>query len=78
MGMGQLVAKMIIELATGSILNHFEDDERVLLIPLASVCSQYKILGQVLRMLLFREKPDQEILFDIDELVDDEKIKKSH
>ena len=45
--------------------------------PLASVCNQYKLLGQVLRMLLFRERPDQEILFYIDELIDDEKVKKS-
>ena len=28
-------------------------------------------------MLLFRERPDQEILFLIDELIDDEKVKKA-
>lgn len=45
--------------------------------PLASVCSKYKLLGQVLRMLLFREKPDQEILFYIDDLIDEERVHKS-
>lgn len=56
MGMGQLIARIILQLATGSIFTYVEEDEKEILGPLAFVCSRYRILGKTLRELLHREK----------------------
>jgi hypothetical protein len=49
--MGQLIAKILIELATAKEVDPFEDEEQILLAPLAIICNRYKLLGRTLREL---------------------------
>jgi hypothetical protein len=55
LGMGQLIAKVLLQLATLELLETREDEEeKEMLGPLAKLCAKYKLMGRVLRELLYR------------------------
>ena len=80
-GMGELVARIVLQLANGTTLPAHttrQDEGKDLLAPLARLCSRHRLLGKMVKQLLNREQTEEQILEEISQQVASKRIVKAN